>query len=101
MKLGELIMVFIGFSLFTGLLHIDEGFTCSDFDFQDLTTAQECSDAVTYATLFNENARYVAEGSWHFNPKGCSLYNSGEMYFNSHPTGRNNRETISICWKGN
>ena len=83
------------------MFHADRGLTCSDIGLHDLTTAQECSDAVTYATLFNENARYVEEGSWHYNPKGCSIYSDGLMYFNSHPTGRKKSTTISICWKGN
>ena len=87
--------------LFAGLVHTDKGTTCSDIGLQDLSTDQECSDAVNYAKYFNGNAKYVESGSWPGNHKGCSIYGDGEMIFNRHVSGQNNANTRSICKKGN
>ena len=66
-----------------------------------MNTAEECSDAVTYATSFNVNVSYMYEESWSNYPKGCYVYYSGSVYFNSHPTGAKTAFASSICWKGN
>merc|ERR1711997_945062 len=84
-------------------VHTDRGVTCSDSGFVALSTAQECSGAVSYAKLFNSKARYQSEGSRSNDPKGCYIFDSGKMYFNKHPTGAKvfaNRRTINICRKG-
>ena len=88
-------------TLFLEFLHTDRGTTCSENLLGDLSNDQECSDAVNYATSFNLNANYVETRSWARYPKGCYIYDSGEMYFNSHPDGENRGETRSICISGN
>ena len=88
-------------SFFTGFVHTDRGVVCSDSRFMDLSTAQECSGAIDYAKSFNSDANYRGEGSWDEYPKGCYIYDSGSMYFNTHSTGTNQGRTISICRKGN
>ena len=88
-------------SFFTEFVHTDRGVVCSDSRFMDLSTAQECSGAIDYAKSFNSDANYREEGSWDVYPKGCHIYDSGSMYFNTHSTGTNQGRTISICRKGN
>ena len=89
-------------SFWADLVHTDNGFTCSDSGFRALSNAQECSGAVSYAKTFNSKARidstymYVSD-----RPKGCYIWGSGTMYFNSHPTGGRSTSVASICWKGN
>ena len=79
--------------------HTDRGLTCSDNNLRDLTTAKECSDAETYATSFNVNARYLNDGYLPNEPKGCFIEDSGSMRFNSHPYGARRTNTRSICWQ--
>ena len=85
---------------FAALLHTDRGATCSDSGFIDLSTDQECSDAVKYAESFNDEAIYKKVVSWPNNHKGCLILYSGDVYFNVHPVGRNDEDVRSICKKG-
>ena len=88
--------------VFAEFVHTDKGATCSDSGFMDLSTAQECSGAVTYAKSFNSKAYFDVDGSWSRYPKGCFISeSSGYMYFNTHSTGRRKSTTISICRNGN
>ena len=89
-------------SFFAGLVHTEIGVTCSDSGFVDLSTAQECSGAVSYATSFNNNARYDGDVSEDYFPKGCYIWPLGDMFFNSHSTGGVSAgDTFrSICRKG-
>ena len=88
-------------SFFAEFIHTDDGVTCSDSGFMDLRNAEECSDAVNYAKSFNGNAHYVSAGFSSIDHKGCFMYSSGEMYFNTHPTGGRRSQSYSICRKGN
>ena len=88
-------------SFFAELVHTDNGVTCSDSGFKDLTAAQECSEAVIYAKSFNSAARYQSAVSLSTSPTGCIINHSGSMYFNSYPTGDRNNLYRSICRKGN
>ena len=94
-----------GFSImklfFAEVIHTDNGVTCSERGFKDLHTAQECSNAVGYAKTFNSKARYRNEGSWSNTPKGCNIWPSGDMYFNTHSNGKMSLVATSICMKGN
>ena len=85
---------------FAELVHTDNGVTCSERGFKDLSTAQECSDAVGYAKTFNSKAIYRNEGSWSNNPKGCYIWTDGVMHFNTHSIGERQSSTASICTKG-
>ena len=100
-----MIGVFNGFSImklfFAEFVHTDNGVTCSERGFKDLSTAQECSDAVIYAKTFNSKALYRTEGSWSNNPKGCYIWTTGNMYFNRHSIGEKDSYAASICTKGN
>ena len=102
--------MFNGFSImtlfFAEFVHTDNGVTCSERGFKDLTTAQECSDAVSYAKSFNSKANYRFEVEFDLNPKGCYMELSkkyprleGFMYFNQHSTGSRCSSCISICLK--
>ena len=81
--------------------HTDNGVTCLDVGFNDLSTAQECSGAVSYAKNFNSEAHYVGEGSYSGIPKGCAMHDGGYIYFNIHPTGGRQSSYSSICNNGN
>ena len=92
-------------SFFADFVHTDNGLTCSDSGFVDLSTAQECSGSIRYATSFNSKANYKFEVSWSHYPKGCFIwldpYSVGSIYFNTHPTGERTQWSASICRKGN
>ena len=88
-------------NLFAALVHTEKGTQCSDSGLQDLSTNQECSDAFNYAKSFNGNAQYVGSGYWSRNHKGCFIYDSGLMGFNTHYSGNNRADQRSICRKGN
>ena len=98
-------------SFFAELVHTNNGFTCSDRGFGDLSTAQECSDAVGYAKSFNRYARYQGSASWTDRPKGCYIRGMGFMHFNTPSTGEesvivygarpSDSAVNSICRKGN
>ena len=86
---------------FAEFVPTDNGVTCSERGFKDLSTAQECSDAVSYAKTFNSNANYREKGSLSNYPKGCYIWTSGNMLFNTHSTGEKVSSAASICTKGN
>ena len=86
---------------FAEFVHTDNGVTCSERGFMDLSTAQECSDAVSYAKTFNSKARYRNEGSYWDYPKGCHIWTWGNMHFNTHFIGAKDSSAASICRKGN
>ena len=91
---------------FAEFVHTDYGVTCSNVGFMDLSTAEKCSGAVNYAKTFNSLANYRYAVSWSESPKGCFITDSGYIYFNTHPTGGENRWEIKdtdkrICRKGN
>ena len=66
----------------------------------DLSTGQECSDALINAKLFNHKAYYQYQGSWQPKHKECFICDSGEMCFNLHFTGGNQAgSSRSICKK--
>ena len=88
-------------SFFAGFVHTERGDTCSDSRFMDLSTAQECSGAVSYAKSFNSKAYFDVDGSWSRYPKGCFILAWGAMYFNTHSTGGICSSCTSICRKGN
>ena len=97
--------MFNGFSImkfvFAEVVHTDNGVTCSERGFKDLSTAQECSDAVGYAKTFNSKALYRNEVSSSDRPKGCYIWTNGYMYFNTHSIGERQSSAASICTKGN
>ena len=100
-----MIGVFNGFSImtlfFAEFVHTDKGVTCSERGLKDLSTAQECSDAVSYAETFNRDANYRNVESLSYYPKGCHIWTWGDMYFNTHSIGGRNSYAASICTKGN
>ena len=67
----------------------------------DLSTSQECSDAVNYVMSFNNQASYRYSSSFDYNPKGCFMFDYGAMYFNWHANGVRRSDAASICKKGN
>ena len=88
-------------SFLAAFVHTDNGVTCSDSGFIDLSTAQECSAALDYAMSFNSQASFLSENSWIDYPKGCVIFDWGGMYFNTHSTGGRTSRVASICKKGN
>ena len=88
-------------SFLAEFFHTDNGVTCLDVGFNDLSTAQECSGAVSYAKSFNRGARYNYVYSSIERPKGCYIWGDGAMYFNAHPTGGRSSSVSSICTIGN
>ena len=86
---------------FAEFVHTDNGVTCSESGFKDLSTSQECSDAVSYAKTFNGNAHYNLQGSWTSVPRGCYILTSGSMFYNTHSIGEKDSSAASICTKGN
>ena len=95
----------MGFPMMTSFLaefvHTENGFTCSESGFRDLSTRQQCSGAVSYARSFNSKARYVYGVHSRNRPSGCYILASGEMDYNTHSDGRGSSSTTSICMKGN
>merc|ERR1719291_685968 len=81
-------------------VHTDNGVTCYDRGFMDLSTVQECSGAVDYAKSFNSKAFYSGEGNWSYKPMGCSIHDTGAIIFNKHYNGGRRNSYTSICWKG-
>ena len=83
-------------------VHTDNGFTCSESGFGDLSTAQNCSDAVSYAKSFNSKAVLISIDKYYGDkPKGCYILGAGNMVFNTHSTGGRQPSATSICKKGN
>ena len=88
-------------SFFAEFVHTENGFTCQESGFNDLSTAQECSLVVSYAKSFNIEANYNGESDSAYRPKGCYIRSTGAMYFNKHSTGGGSSTTTSLCRKGN
>ena len=91
-------------SFFAEFVHTSDGVTCSDSGLMDLSTEEECSGAVDYAKSFNSDARYMNAVSLIGQQKGCFIFYSGKIYFNTHPSGFYyvGKDTVtSICKKGN
>ena len=86
---------------FIELLHTKRGTICAYQGLEDLSNAQECSEAVKYATSLNQNASLFQVGNWETYPTGCIIHDDGRMYFNQHPSGMNEGITRSICKKSN
>ena len=87
-------------TLFAEFFHANKGETCTESSLIDLSDNEECSDAVKYALSFNVDALYGGEVSFSEFPKGCSIYDDGIMYFNSHSTGTKANDALNICKKG-
>ena len=84
-------------SFFAVLVATDKGYARTVID---LSTGQECSDALIYAKLFNHKANYQYQGSWQPKHNECFICDSGEMNFNLHFTGSNQVDSSrSICKK--
>ena len=80
----------------------DRGVACSEVGLSDLGSSEDCSDAVKYATSFNEKAFFSGVEAYSpLNHKGCYILDEGAMYFNSYVTGKNNRKARTICKNGN
>ena len=94
-----------GLSIMTSFLavfvHTDNGVTCSDSGFMDLSTAQECSGTVSYAKSFNSEATYRGDVHKRSVPKGCYIADWGSIHFNTHNARGSSSLYTSICRKGN
>ena len=77
------------------------GVTCSDYGLMDLAHPQECSSAVSYAKSFNAKAIFMSRTDHEDRHKGCFIYDSGAVWFNTHDTGSRSSYVTSICKKGN
>ena len=77
------------------------GVTCSDYGLMDLAHPQECSAAVNHAKSFNAKAIFMSRTDHEDRHKGCFIYDSGAMWFNTHDTGSRSSYVTSICKKGN
>lgn len=78
-------------------VHTDNGVACSERGLKDVSTAEECSDAVSYAKTFNSKALYRRSQPWRTQPKGCHIWTTGAMYFNAHSIGEKHSTALSIC----
>merc|ERR1711936_1372845 len=76
------------------------GVTCSDYGLMDLAHPQECSSAVSYAKSFNAKAIFMSRTDHEDRHRGCFIYDSGAMWFNTHDTGSRSSYVTSICKKG-
>merc|ERR1711936_1494495 len=73
------------------------GVTCSDYGLMDLAHPQECSSAVSYAKSFNAKAIFMSRTDHEDRHRGCFIYDSGAMWFNTHDTGSRSSYVTSIC----
>merc|ERR1711936_857281 len=73
------------------------GVTCSDYGLMDLAHPQECSSAVSYAKSFNAKAIFMSRTDHEDRHKGCFIYDSGAIWFNTHDTGSRSSYVTSIC----
>ena len=95
---------------FTDLMHTNRGVTCSERGLHDLSSEQECADAVKFAKSFNVRAKYDKSVLDPGYPYGCYIHSDlkypgeyGDMHFN-HWGGLirgKNTNVISICKIGN
>jgi len=65
----------------------------------DLSTEQECKDAVSFAKSFNSEANYLQMGYFSYLPRGCFIDDYGWMYFNADSIGKRSPVYTSICKK--
>ena len=93
---GLLIMTYF----FVGIFNTDNGVTCSDVGFDDLSTPEECSAAVSYAKNLNSKAHFSLFYYRHGIPKGCAMDESGPISFSTDP-GKRESSYTSICKNGN
>jgi len=61
---------------------------------------QECSAAVSYAKSFNSKAIFMSRTDHSDRHKGCFIYDSGAVWFNTHDTGSRSSYVTSICKTG-
>merc|ERR1711936_966444 len=73
------------------------GVTCSDYGLMDLAHPQECSSAVDHAKSFNDKSIFMSRTDHEDRHKGCFIYDSGAIWFNTHDTGSRSSYVTSIC----
>merc|ERR1711936_544952 len=73
------------------------GVTCSDYGLMDLAHPQECSAAVNHAKSFNDKSIFMSRTNHTDRHKGCFIYDSGAMWYNTHDTGSRSSYVTSIC----
>ena len=88
-------------SFFAEFVHTEKGVTCSDRGFIDLSHQQECAAAVSHAKSFNSKAIFMSQTDHSDRHKGCFIYDSGAVWFNTHDTGSRSSYVTSICKIGN
>merc|ERR1711874_561246 len=81
-------------------VYTENGVTCSDWGLTDVSHPQECSAAVSYAKSFNSKAIFMSRTDHSDRHKGCFIYDSGAVWFNTHDTGSRSSYVTSICKKG-
>merc|ERR1711936_862782 len=81
-------------------VYTENGVTCSDWGLKDVSHPQECSAAVSYAKSFNSKAIFMSRTDHSDRHKGCFIYDSGAVWFNTHDTGSRSSYVTSICKKG-
>ena len=86
---------------FAEFVHTVNGVTCSDYGLMDLAHPQECSAAVDHAKSFNDKSIFMSRTDHEDRHKGCFIYDSGAMWFNTHDTGSRSSYVTSICKIGN
>ena len=84
--------VFFLLSLESPYIISPSGVLCSDSGDQDITTLQECEDA---ALSLNVNSPTSEDLSSY--PKGCYIWGSSSVYFNTHVTGSVKDNARPIC----
>merc|ERR1711936_1562479 len=81
-------------------VHTVNGVTCSDYGLMDVAHPQECSAAVDHAKSFNDKSIFMSRTDHADRHKGCFIYDSGAIWFNTHDTGSRSSYVTSICKKG-
>merc|ERR1711997_888812 len=81
-------------------VYTENGVTCSDWGLKDVSHPQECSAAVSYAKSFNSKAIFMSRTDHSDRHKGCFIYDSGAVWFNTHDTGSRSSYVTSICKTG-
>ena len=57
-------------------------------------------DASTCADAAQEvGGSYIKEGWWYVSPKGCYMYSTLKVYWNTHKTGKARVDAQPICYK--
>merc|ERR1711936_174788 len=78
-------------------VHTVNGVTCSDYGLMDVAHPQECSAAVDHAKSFNDKSIFMSRTDHADRHKGCFIYDSGAIWFNTHDTGSRSSYVTSIC----